>query len=336
MGINAREWYLFVALLISSAFVTEARAQGACACDDPSTQEAMSFQPDLSSSFEESCLTGGQTNMVSACKTQLCSYDCRSEGAFFTIEGLWIDVFQRGNDLAADLTEFTSGAAPSFSRVDPQAQLSPRITAGWLTCDGIGFRVRYWNYSNAASVFQTSTGPTVPDEAVHFWATNVLDVEGIVSHWGDRAWDSTLSAGYRFVDYRERATTLLDGAQLSKVNSGFLGNGFTGSGELRYSMWRWFGLVANGRGSMLLGNDRFAPVGVAVPTLPSAQAFDAKYIFEAQLAVEARMPICGGGYWFARGGYEAQYWNDFAVQIEQRDAASVVFSGFFLAFGLQR
>jgi len=53
--------------------------------------------------------------------------------------------------------------------------------------------------------------------------------------------------------------------------------------------------------------------------------------------ISYEIPICGGGAWFTRAGYEVQYWNDFVVPIgDETRPTSTVFHGFFAAIGLQR
>ena len=63
---------------------------------------------------------------------------------------------------------------------------------------------------------------------------------------------------------------------------------------------------------------------------------DVKYMYEAQAGAEYLMPICGGGSYFARGGFEVQYWDNFGVNQFARDGASIGFTGFFVSAGMLR
>ena len=74
------------------------------------------------------------------------------------------------------------------------------------------------------------------------------------------------------------------------------------------------------------------------------QLDDVKYIYEAQAGAEYVSPFCGGWY-YARGGFEVQYWDGFGVDNQPltrgnvllpSSNASVGFGGFFISAGVAR
>jgi hypothetical protein len=104
------------------------------------------------------------------------------------------------------------------------------------------------------------------------------------------------------------------------------------------------GVFANARGSMLMGDEtNLLNVSVVVGTATVAVAInevqknDVKFIFETQAGAEYILPICGGGYYFARAGVEMQYWDNFGVSPTGLlfDESSG-FGGLFAAVGIQR
>jgi len=89
--------------------------------------------------------------------------------------------------------------------------------------------------------------------------------------------------------------------------------------------------------SVLLGDEKETVRGVNVTSsIPGLDAVDRRLIFESQLGVEYIWPVCGDGYYFLRGGYEVQHWDEFVPLIGSPDHASVLLNGFFFSFGFQR
>ena len=84
-------------------------------------------------------------------------------------------------------------------------------------------------------------------------------------------------------------------------------------------------------------NNKKAIMGVVAL---DTQLDDVKYMYEAQAGAEYIMPICGGGWYFARAGFEVQYWDGFGVDNQFAGPPSVNnsvgFGGFFFAAGLAR
>ena len=303
------------------------------------TEGRDSLQPDYLTEYPsgEFGLAGLSDNMA-ACQGPFCGSTCRAEGITFSAEITFVDVWQRdGNDLAARLLEFQTPAAPAIGNLDPSVDPSPLITFGYQTCEGLGFQVRLWEFDNSVSQAITPVAPGAPTSVAHAWDVMLLDVEVAYSSIYRQAWDITLSGGYRFVEYEEGAILRDTNTQIAAVRSRYVGNGVTGAVNVRRQLTDHLSIMANPRYSLLLGGESIVPMGVTLPARPLSTTFDARYILEAKLGLSWESPICGGGVWFARGGYEVQYWNDFVPPIDnQTRHASTVFGGLFFAVGIQR
>jgi hypothetical protein len=304
----------------------------------PMHESAGPLRPDLPACpTGQNILAGGRTDHVAACKTGFCSYDCRSAGLFFTTELGWLDVTQReSTDIAARLVELRTPAIDVIENLDPEVETAARVSIGGQTCDGLGVRARFCEFDNAVSATFLPAAVGDPDQAIHAWDVQVFDLEVMLNSKANEVWDSTLSAGYRLTDYEEGATVLMNNMQLGELDARYFGNGLTGAVELRRQLWTRFGVMANARLSLLFGTERINGSGVTLPPTPIDESFETRYIGETQLGCEYQHPLCGGGYWFARGGYEVQYWSDFVTPVGQSDEAPVIFNGLFLAVGLQR
>jgi hypothetical protein len=284
----------------------------------------------------------GFSNSVAACCTPFCPSACRSEGIYFSVEEVLIDVFQPDDGIAPRLLRAKVPGAPKIDNLNPDADPTARFALGWMTCDGLGIQVRYWDFDNATSVPVTinPTPPTNVNFVGESWDVGVLDVEVVKNRLINPLWDTTFSGGYRFARYEERAALrLVDqpnniaDADVATLHTRYIGNGLTGAIGARRQLTPRISLMANGRASLLFGTQT-----VDTNVLTSLNdTFDPRYILESQVGASCEHPICGGGFWFARAGYEIQYWNDFVVPFNtQTDPSSTILHGFFLAVGLQR
>ncbi len=144
-----------------------------------------------------------------------------------------------------------------------------------------------------------------PNQAIHAWDVCVFDLEIMLNRMINQTWDMTLSTGYRFADYEEAANLVAGTTEVASIRSRYYGHGFTGAVEVRRQFWRRLGVVANGRGSLLFGDENIATSNVTLNPVPPQNPIETRYILETQFATEYQHPLCGGGYWFARGGVGA-------------------------------
>jgi hypothetical protein len=285
----------------------------------------------------------GPGNNVAACADSFCGYSCRSEGIIFSAEVVFVDVrMGDGDDLAARLLESQASNDLLIPNLDPNPDPAARFALGWQTCEGLGIQARFWEFENTVSTSVPQATTADPDLVTHAWDVFVFDVEVMRNAMVNEVWDTSLSAGYRFTEYEEGAElrfgeVLPNDMRIGSVSTRYIGNGLTAAGGLRRQLGRRFSIMANGRVSFLLGSASHDPENSALFTHPLDEGFDARYIFESQVGASYEHPICGGGLWFVRGGYEVQYWNDFVAAVgRQTDSSSIVFDGVFVAFGLQR
>jgi hypothetical protein len=344
----SRHLELFIALALAMLATTPAAAQE-CPCNSGHSGYQVELegpsQPDLLlDSFSGDEYEAGFGNNVAACSGPFCPHACRSEGIYFSAESVFVDVWQPdGDGLASELldlyrTNATLPAAPEIGNLDPDVDFTERVTLGWMTCDGLGVQVRYWEFDNAVGAAIDEAAPA-PNFVTQSWDVGVFDVEVVKEAIVQHVWDTSLSGGYRFARYEEEATVRRDNTELTSINTRYFGNGITGAAGVRRQIAPRISLMANGRTSLLFGAQKtIGPTqGVPMPGNEFQNGFDARYILESQVGAMCEHPLCGGGFWYLRGGYEVQYWNDFAVPIgEQTQPGSTIFHGFVFAVGLQR
>ena len=107
-----------------------------------------------------------------------CEYDrCyRSEGWIAGAELLWLKP-HHGNGVGRS-SEYVLDDPPLFGvgGIDADFEVSPRFWIGYVGCDGLGVRVRYWEFDHDSSQNVVTSGGEA--EAVfHGWNTWVLDLE---------------------------------------------------------------------------------------------------------------------------------------------------------------
>ena len=249
-----------------------------------------------------------------------CNPCCRSQGWFGSAQAVWLKPHHTDG----------TGFAQVGGNVETDAELSPRLELGYARCDGLGWRVRYWEYDHAF------VGGHPMEPFGIGWDTWVGDFEVVDSTALGCDCDATFSLGYRHVEYAE---TLDGGGPIIKA---FEGDGLTASVELRCPLTCGWGLFANTRGSALYGEEDLSFLEDDVVSFAFHQEANVKYIWEAQAGIEwIRCHPCGG-YWFARAFGEVQYWDAFGIGLVVNDSgdfardSSVGFAGFGFSLGVVR
>lgn len=279
----------------------------------------------------------GFGNNVAACSGPFCPYTCRSEGIYFSADMVFFDIWHPdGEGIAPGLLSLNTPAADAIDGVDPEIDPAVRYELGYLTCEGLGAQIRYLEIDTAGSLTVPQSDPADPDTVLQAWDVSMFDVEVVRKLMLKPGLDTTLSGGYRFARYEESAALRLNTTELATLDTRFTGNGVTGAVGVRSQLARGFSVNANGRASLLFGGQTTSS-SVALPPNSFDSGFDARYTIESQLAATYEHPLCGGGFWFVRGGYEMQYWNDFVVPVgTEANYSSPVFHGMVIAVGLQR
>ena len=140
--------------------------------------------------------------------------------------------------------------AGSFSNIPPTATddiafdraATPRLTLGLVSGDGLGVRMRYWEYAQVGGAVFPSTGVSMNVDTYTFDVELFEDIR-----FNDR-WSLEISGGIRYNEFDE---VMIDtNPAVTRLNS------FTGFGgiiglEATRSLGRWGALYARGRGAIM-------------------------------------------------------------------------------------
>jgi len=255
--------------------------------------------------------------------------------------------------LNAAVLPFAAGATgPLDFDIDPDFHETGRAWVGYETPCGWGVRGRYWQYDHqdtdattivaGTPVLGLVVGVLSTGVVFHSWDVQTADLE-FFDHVEVCGWEATWAAGIRYVEYEEeRGIIGLTGALPLTFTSlkYFSGFGPTFALDFRRQLGRNLGVYANFRSSILMDDETNAlnvNVGGIIVVLQEEQLNVAKNILETQIGAEYSVPMCGGGYYFARVGLEWQYWNDFGVPstgvlIDETSG----FAGFVASVGINR
>jgi hypothetical protein len=333
---------------------------GVGGCGAPVAPEALCGAPAV---HEAHCGCGACGGCCCGCCCDPC---CRSQGFYGGAELSYLKAHNSSGTgptgLLAAAQAVTVGGITvdsSVAEIDPDFEPTPRLWVGYQRCDGLGVRLRYWEYDHSFDVatgrdFTLSFPPVTqvffrgPDGS-HGWDTWVADIEVTDSSLVGCYWDVTWSCGFRQVEFVENVGLDLPDFPLLLMSKSFTGSGLTASVEVRRRVTCNIGLFGSARASAIYGDEVTQLMEFVAPGPLSARSEternDVKYIWEAQLGVEYVMPLSSGASLFARAGAEVQYWGGFGVNQDIFDLAgnpnlpsdaSVGFAGFFATVGLAR
>jgi hypothetical protein len=328
-------------------------------CGAPVAPEALCGAPAV---HEAHCGCGACGGCGCGCCCDPC---CRSQGFYGGVELSYLKAHNSSGTgptglLAAARSVNVGGITvdSSVAEIDPDFEPTPRLWIGYQRCDGLGVRLRYWEYDHSFDVaigspftlfFDTFTQTIPGADGFHGWDTWIADIEVTDSSLVGCYWDVTWSCGFRQVEFVENVGLGLPGFPLLIMSKSFIGSGLTASVEVRRRATCNIGLFCSARASAIYGDedtqlvDRFGPGLITANS--ETERNDVKYIWEAQLGVEYIMPLSSGASLFARAGAEVQYWGGFGVNQDIFDQegnpnlpgdASVGFAGFFATVGLAR
>jgi hypothetical protein len=208
---------------------------------------------------------------------------------------------------------------------------TPRFWAGYTTADGLGFRLRYWEFDESA------IGPSAVAgrNDSHSIDTYVLDFE--VTDWVyvDNKWDVLVSGGLRYVDFEQsRLSQTLAGGQALGRQFGSSSLGATLGGEVHRRLFGDVSLFATGRASVLFGDDNEIQSFNGV-TVNNPENDNLRYIWESQLGAEWSRDYNQATV-FLRAAAEVQYWNNFIGEPGFDGSEALGFAGFALTAGVLR
>jgi hypothetical protein len=233
----------------------------------------------------------------SCCDSCCCDPCCRPSGIIANAEWLFLKPhFSLG-----------SGAGDDF---DWNYESAPRITVGYQGSDGLGFRIRYFEFDHG----QSDIGVGAVDDAQAI-DTYLFDLEFVDSMSLGCYWDATFSAGFRYEEFAHERVIYLTGTTTPIAGQVFANSaiGMTVSAELRRCIGNGLAGFINTRASVLMGDEKeWNVLAPGAYTLTDTELDNIYYIYEAQAGVQWTNELQDGGYLFARAAFEVQIWDNFA------------------------
>jgi hypothetical protein len=264
----------------------------------------------------DQCCGGGTCGCFEPC--------CHSTGLWATAELMFFR-YHRADGVRVGVDD-GEGAEFDF-------EITPRLTVGWVRDDGLGVRVRYWEFDHNAAAL----GPDEPGSRLDV-DTYTFDFELFDTFCLNRNWDLELSAGIRYCDFLE---VMVDGdAGEVRLNS-FTGFGGVAAAELRRCIGTSGSIWFRVRTAILMDDkDIFNDNGGG----QQVRLLDATVgMTELAFGYDYVMPMCGGAYAFAGVQAEWQNWYNFSSGFEDTantedfaGPADVGFGGFGFRAGLIR
>ena len=209
-------------------------------------------------------------------------------------------------------------------------EITPRLTLGWVRNDGLGFRIRWWEFDHDGPAIEAGSFVSVDTYNFDF---EIFDTFAVNCHW-----DLEIAAGIRYNDFEEFN---LDAADDFRFNQ-FSGYGGVASAELRRCVGTNGALFVRARASILMDDkqifnvddDETQDVLLRDVTVGTTElAFGYQYT----------RPICSGGCYFFKVQAEWQNWYNFSSGFEDTEEteqyagpADVGFAGFGVAAGISR
>lgn len=255
--------------------------------------------------------------------------------------------------------------SPDSVRAEPfetQFKLTPRIWLGYTTQNGLGVRVRFWQYDHNTSPRSFTPGAGVgvfsrveatpfnsyafADAGETLTATHSMKLDTIdLDVTQDFNWHQSkivVFGGLRYVSTAQRyLAEVVDGGGVFH-DSTFLDHSFEGVGPtLGLDLKRQIGdsrffLVTGGRASVLFGN-YWEDAGENYHNWGEVEVIEepqVKAVGEAGIALEYEREIRGNAILLVRGGYEGHMW--FQGGGPNSDGGDLGLEGFAVAIGLIR
>jgi len=248
-----------------------------------------------------------------------CDPCCRPAGVIGGAEIAFLKFHESLGTRGADGTDLDPGYDPAY-----------RLWAGYQGSDGLGWRVRYWEFDHTTSAAGAIAGTT---DALGV-DTYVLDLEFIDSMNLGCNWDASWFGGFRYVEFDQLrvATENTTGLVVNGHEFDNAAYGLTLGGELRRCIGYGLAGFVNARGSVLFGDQsEYDELGLIDEELNNIY-----YMWEAQAGVQWTRELEMGGYLFARAAAEVQYWDNFVGEPFFDGGESVGFGGLSLSAGIIR
>jgi hypothetical protein len=314
---------------LAVALLPNARTASAQDINFASHSEIMSVlerQNQRIAELEASQHTGGGAAGCSSCGDTSCDFGCggcdpccRPGGAIGGAEISFLKFHESLGTVGADGTDLEGDYDPAY-----------RLWAGYQGSDGLGFRVRYWEFNHTISGASNVAGRT---DALGVDAY-ILDAEFFDSMNLGCNWDATWFSGFRYMefDHLRQSTLNTTGAVANSSEFDNAAYGLTLGGELRRCIGAGLAGFINTRGSVLFGDQsEYDENGLVDSELDNLY-----YIWEAQAGVQWTRELEMGGYLFARAAAEVQYWNNIVGEPIFDGGEAVGFGGVSFSAGVIR
>jgi hypothetical protein len=222
--------------------------------------------------------------------------------------------------------------------LDPDYDPAYRVWAGYQGSDGLGWRVRYWEFDHTTAA-PSGDAPLLRTDSLAI-DTYVLDLEFIDSMNLGCNWDASWFGGFRYVEFEHlRASRFNNGVLFSAAEFDTAAWGLTLGGELRRCIGNGLAGFVNARGSVLYGDESEYAQDIQFGQdllLIDDELNNIYYMWEAQAGVQWTRELEQGGYLFARAAAEVQFWDNFVGEEFFDGGESVGFGGVSLSAGIIR
>jgi len=205
---------------------------------------------------------------------------------------------------------------------DAQMNFNPsqRYWVGYQSADGLGGRIRYWEFDRGASG-TGAFGLGVEYRNLDAEMTQAVDF---------KRWNLLFSGGLRYQETGGNGA----GAGGTSYIYGFDGVGLTFSGQASRDLnssgsWR---MTSGARWSAAYGNAKFAFNGAAITNVRDTMV----QVLELNIGPQYRRPLGNGAYLTAGGGIEAQYYSNAFDLVGLGGTLDTGFVGFGSSIGITR
>jgi hypothetical protein len=177
-----------------------------------------------------------------SCGDGCCDPCCRPGGVIGSVELTFLKPHNSLGNRGAEETDVEFGY-----------ELAPRVTVGYQGSDGLGWRVRYWEFNHTATAPIVGTNRTDSQN----YDTYVLDLEFVDSMSLGCYWDASVFAGFRYLEFDEERVSRVTATGVINAFSSFdtAGYGLTVGGELRRCIGNNLAGFVNVRSSVIMGDE---------------------------------------------------------------------------------
>ena len=304
MKLSLRSLFAAAGLLVASAGVGRADDINLAPKFDPFEAPEVTLVGHCTDGCADGCASGCTDGCNTCCSSRHVGRDfwvCKDRCSGFVggIDFLMLKPFASEDALVNGDAQFNYN--PSY-----------RLYGGWQNRDGLGARMRYFEFDRGT----TGTGGALGIEVryLDIEATQAVDF---------RRWNLLFAGGIRYFETNYQSGTLL---------SGFDGVGLTFAGQATRDLNRsgTLRLTSGARWSAVYGNTK---EGTVAALNTNIDRDDLVNLLEVNIGPQWRRQLRNGGYMTLGGGLEAMYFSNGGPFTDTQDAG---FAGFSTTFAITR